>query len=374
MIDEKWLQDIFEKIDKKIEAECERLGDKIPYIPKDGKYVDMADVNLSFWTNGFWGGILWQMYHATKKELYAKTANVLEERLDLAIEQYDMLHHDVGFQWLHTAVANYRLTGNPKSRIRGLHAANLLAGRYNPRGKFINAWNRERSEWMIIDCLMNLPLLYWANLEEAGLVHYTYIAEEHADTTLSKLLRADGSCYHIGEMNPATGEVNKYDRGQGYDESSSWTRGASWAIYGFALNYHYSNKKEYLDAAKKAAHYFIANVMHTGYVPLVDFRQPQDPNIYDTTAGAIAACGMLEIAKHVSEQEKEIYLDAARLIIEAIESKHADWDIDTDGIIGSGTVAYHKRAENETEVPIIYGDYFFIEAILRLKGLNFLIW
>ena len=374
MIDEKWLQEILEKIDKKIEAEALRLGDKIPYIPVDGRYIDMGENRLSFWTNGFWGGILWQLYNVTKKPLYAQTANLLEERLDVALEEYNGLHHDVGFQWLHTAVANYRLTGNKKSRIRGLHAANILAGRYNPRGKFINAWNRERSEWMIIDCLMNLPLLYWANLEEEGLVHYTYIAEEHANTTLEKLLRPDGSTYHIGEMNPATGEVNKYDGGQGYGENSSWTRGASWSIYGFALSYHYSKKQEYLDAAKKAAHYFIANVKRTGYVPLSDFRAPAEPVLFDTTAGTIAACGMLEIAKHVDEYEKEIYIEAATSIIKAIEEKHADWNPDVDGIIGGGTVHYHKKDDNETEVPVIYGDYFFIEAILRLKGEDFLIW
>ena len=159
-----FLQDIYEKLDRKLEAECIRVKDKIPYTTQDGMYrTDMREENLFWWTNGFWAGMLWQMYHATGKEIYRKTAEYSEEALDRALDRFEGLHHDVGFQFLHTAVADWRLTKNPRSRIRGLHAATLLAGRFNGNGNFIRAWNMDRRGWMIIDTMMNLPLLSWAS-------------------------------------------------------------------------------------------------------------------------------------------------------------------------------------------------------------------
>ena len=157
---------IFEKLETKIHAECMRLGERIPYIAEDGAYRnDMRDVKLSWWTNGFWPGILWQMYQCTKDSIYKNAAEHTEQEFDCILENFEALHHDVGFLFLHTAVADYRITGNPKSRVRGLHAANILAGRFNPSGNFIRAWNDDKTGWMIVDCLMNVPLLYWAEKE-----------------------------------------------------------------------------------------------------------------------------------------------------------------------------------------------------------------
>ena len=368
-----WSEEILRKIDQKIEAQCGRLDGIIPYISENGRYTDVGEENLSWWTNGFWGGILWQLYHATGKDIYRNHAQALEVRLDQALEDYENLHHDVGFQWLHTAVANYRLTGNERSKVRGMHAANLLAGRYNPSGKFINAWNAERSGWMIIDCLMNLPLLHWGK-EVAGLPHLAFIAKEHADTTLRVLLRPDGSSHHIGVMDVESGELVKSLTGQGFAPNSSWSRGQAWAIYGFALSHVYTGEQQYLDAAKKVAHYFMGQVSGTDFVPLVDFRAPKKPMNFDTAAGMIATCGMLEISKHVPEHEKDFYFEFALKMIKSMEAKYANWNIDEDSIISHGTVAYHDDDGSGIHVPIIYGDYFFIEAILRLQGKDFLIW
>ena len=192
-----FLQDIYEKLDRKLEAECIRVKDKIPYTTQDGMYrTDMREENLFWWTNGFWAGMLWQMYHATGKEIYRKTAEYSEEALDRALDRFEGLHHDVGFQFLHTAVADWRLTKNPRSRIRGLQAATLLAGRFNGNGNFIRAWNMDRRGWMIIDTMMNLPLLYWAS-EETKDPRFSWIAGKHADTAGRLLMRGDGSCNHI---------------------------------------------------------------------------------------------------------------------------------------------------------------------------------
>jgi unsaturated chondroitin disaccharide hydrolase len=372
-MEQEWAKDIFEKLKTKIKAECIRNEETIPYIPIEGRYNDKAAPDgIYWWTNGFWPGILWQMYNATKDDVYRKTAERVEKRLDEALEGYEGLHHDVGFMWLLSAVANYRLTGNKDSRRRGLHAANLLSGRYNPAGKFIRAWNGNCTGWIIIDCLMNIPLLYWAYSETAD-PRFNIIAMEHAYTAINHLVRPDGSCNHIAVLSPQNGECLEIPSGQGYAPNSSWSRGQSWGLYGFALSYRYTNERKYLDTAKRIAHYVMANFAQNEWLPLVDFRSPPNPVKYDSTAAMISACGLLEIAEHVDEYEKKLYSDAALKLLQSGEKAFADWNIETDGIIGKGTGAYHGN-EHITEVPIIYGDFFFLEAILRLLKKNFQIW
>jgi unsaturated chondroitin disaccharide hydrolase len=368
-----WLDEVWVKLQAKMSAECDRIGDKIPYIPENGLYKeDKSETDIYWWTNGFWPGMLWQMYYATKEEKYKTAAEGVELRLDKALEGFNGLHHDVGFMWLHSAVANYRLTGNEKARTRGLHAANLLAGRYNPRGKFIRAWNHDCIGWTIVDSMMNIPLLYWAS-EQTNDPRFTYIAKDHADTTLVQSVRPDGSCNHIVIMNPENGDFVEAPGGQGYESGSSWSRGQSWALYGYALSYTYTKEERYLAAAKRIAHYFIANVATTDFVPLVDFRAPAEPVFWDTTAGVCAACGMLEIAEAVSEYEKPLYLNAAINILKATDRRFCNWNVDEDSIVANGTASYHGR-NGDFAQPIIYGDYFFIEAVLRLRGQGFMIW
>jgi unsaturated chondroitin disaccharide hydrolase len=371
--DRTWAEGVFEKIERKLEAECSRMGDSIPYIPKHGRYHDLdTPEGIYWWTNGFWPGLLWQMYYAAGNEDFRKSAEAVEKRLDEALEGWEGLHHDVGFMWLHSAVANYRLTGNRNSRRRGLHAANLLAGRYNPPGRFIRAWNRDCTGWIIIDCLMNIPLLYWA-AKELQDPRFAYIARSHADTALKVLARADGSCNHIAVLSPETGECLETPGGQGYAPGSSWSRGQAWAIYGFALSFRHTGQQNYLDAAKKTAHYMISNLALNDWLPPVDFRAPASPVKYDSTAAMIASSGLLEIACHAGEYEKPFYTAAALKILRSGERAFAEWNTETDGIIGKGTGSYHGGPE-DTEVPIIYGDYFFVEAVLRLLGKDFLIW
>ena len=170
---EKWTEELLGKIKHKISAESDRMGDRIPYWTKNGRYEeDYGERDISWWTNGFWCGILWQMYHETVEEKYRRQAEAVEERLDSAFEAFEGLHHDVGFMWLHSAVADYRLTGSAKSRLRGLKAASILAGRFNLVGGFLKAWNPSCVEegedctgWTIVDSMMNIPLLYWASQE-----------------------------------------------------------------------------------------------------------------------------------------------------------------------------------------------------------------
>jgi unsaturated chondroitin disaccharide hydrolase len=367
-----WLKQTFVKIKDKMSAECDRIGDKIPYIAEDGVYKeDKAETDIIWWTNGFWPGMLWQMYHVTGEEKYKIVAEGVETKLDKAFDNYTGLHHDVGFMWLHSAVANYRITGNERSMARGMHAAHLLAGRYNPRGKFIRSWNRDRAGWVIVDSMMNIPLLYWA-ADTIGDPRFTYVAMDHADTLMKYTVRDDGSCNHIIVLDQTNGELLETPGGQGYESGSSWSRGQSWAIYGFALSYHYTKKTEYLATAKKVAHYFMANVEKTENVALVDFRAPKKPVYWDSIAGVCGACGMLEIANNVPELEKDFYIDAALNILKATDKKFCNWDVNYDSIVAMGSGSYFT--EHDRHVPIIYADYFFIEAVLRLLDKDILIW
>lgn len=375
-----WIQSVAENIIEKMSWVSEKSKEKIPYTTVNGIHDSYNDSDkpyrisegLNWWTNGFWGGMMWLMYHETGEERYADIARFSEKALDKSLEDYYGLHHDVGFMWLHTAIADYRITKNEESRKRGLHAANLLAGRFNPIGKFIRAWNdwgdTKNTGWAIIDCMMNLPLLYWA-YDETKDPRFLHTAVIHADTAMEHFIRPDGSCEHIVEFDPVNGGVVTTHPGQGYGKGSSWTRGQSWALYGFTLSYIHTKREEYLNAAKRVAHYFIANIPENGLIP-VDFRQPVSDTWEDSSAAAIAACGLIEISKAVEENEKSLYLNAALKLLRALDEKRCNWTKSCDCIIENSSEAYHTNKH----MSIIYADYFFMEAIFKLKGNDILLW
>lgn len=378
-----WVSDTIKNIENKMELVSEKSKNKIPYTTINGVHDDRSSRDIKFasndginwWCNGFWGGIMWQMYNITGLKHYADIANNSEKKLDQCFFDYSGLHHDVGFMWLPTAVTNFKITENAESRKRGMHAANLLAGRFNTAGNYIRAWNdfndnkSDTRGWTIIDCMFNIPLLYWAS-EESKDPRFKQIAMLHADTVMNTFVRSDGSVKHIVEFDPETGEMIKEYGGQGYAEGSSWTRGQTWGLYGFVISYIHTGKIEYLDTAKKIAHYFIANIPDDGLIP-VDFRQPNQPYYYDDTAAAIASSGLLEIARQVGELEKDMYIKPAVKMLKALVDNHCCWDKENDCILTKCTAAYHST---EHEISIIYGDYFFIEAILKVEGKDIFIW
>lgn len=372
--DAAWAKATVSRLIDRFAAERDRVGSKIPYIAEEGAYKkDMSATpeDLIWWTNGFWPGILWQCFGATGDAAFADVARGVEDKLDGALDRYTGLHHDVGFMWLLSAVADYRLTGNERSQARGLHAAHLLAGRYNPRGKFIRSWNRDRSGWVIVDSMMNIPLLYWAS-DTIGDPRFTYVAEDHADTIMAKTVRDDGSCNHIIVLDPANGDLLETPAGQGYAPGSSWSRGQAWALYGFALSYRHTGEERYLATAKRVASYFASQVALTGDVALLDFRQPAEPVYWDALAGCIAACGMLEIARSCEGTERADWITWAIRILKATDERFCDWDIEHDGVVTMCSGAYWS--EKDRHVPMVYADYYFLEAMLRLVGKDALLW
>ena len=351
-------KEIFDKINKKLERTSLSSYNKLPYTTINGIHDDKNNCP-AFWTNGFWPALMTLMYSATGEKQYFDTAKNAVKMLDKALFTYDGLNHDVGFMWDISSGALYRLNGDAGELNRLMIAANHMMGRYNCCGEFFRAWNDEGTEgWSIIDCMMNLPLLYRAS-EITGDKRFAMAAMKHADKTAMYHVREDGSCRHIVEYNPENGEFVKEHGGQGYGCGSSWTRGQAWGIYGFAMSCRFTKKKEYLDTAMKIARYFAENIGNYGYITPCDFKQPKFPEIVDTTAAACAACGLLELSAHAPELK-----ELAEKMILALYEKHCDLSENNDAILLDGTEAYTRRIH----IPIIYGDYFFTEAVCRLLG------
>lgn len=386
---EDWAVSVAEKIKKKYPEIVRRNKGKIPYTAVNGTFDDLTSNSIGWWTNGFYGGILWQLYHATGQQEYREAAEELENKLDAVLMDYNSMDHDSGFRFLTTAVADYRMTGKAASKNRGLLAAANLAGRFNPQGNYIRAWNDENGNnagWAIIDCMMNLPLLYWA-LEMTNDSRFYHIAVRHANTAMKYFIREDGSARHIVEFDPQKGEFVQDFGGQGYEKGSSWTRGQAWALYGFTLSYIYTGDINYLNTARRVAAYFIANIPDSGLIP-VDFCQPRDLVLEDSSASAIAASGLVLLSQVLSGRQelpggrRNLYTqgapeearateNAAIKLLQALDEKRCNWSSDRDELLEKCTAAYH---DEKHEFPIIYGDYYFIEAVLRLTGEELFIW
>jgi unsaturated chondroitin disaccharide hydrolase len=174
-------------------------------------------------------------------------------------------------------------------------------------------------------------------------------------------------------MDPDTGALLETPAGQGFASGSSWTRGQAWALYGFALSYRHTGEDRYLEASRRIARYFLDEVSRFDFVPPVDFRAPEEPRKLDTSAGMIAAAGLLQLAGLGNDSENEGYHSGAIKMLQAIEAKYCDWNTDTDSIVQMGTAQYHGKLE-EFHVPLIYADYFFIESVYRLRHPDFQIW
>ena len=370
-----WIDSTWEKLLFKLSKTAIKSRDKLPYTTVNGVH-DTAKPEK--WTSGFWGGLMWLMYKETGNEEFRKTAERSEEMLDSALSDYKVLDHDAGFIWHLTAGANYRITGNEKSRNRNFFAAMSLFSRYNVDGEFIRAWNTGTwgnavvDNWSIIDCMMNIPLLYWAS-SELNDDRFKRVGMKHADMACAQHIREDGSINHIVEHNREKCELVKVYAGQGYSETSCWSRGLAWAVYGTVLSYIHTGKKEYLEAAIKTADYYIEKCSGYDFIPPIDFDMPEEPMYTDTTAGVCTACGLIEIAK-VTKNKK--YLEAAIKTLKNTEEKYCNYTDEEDSILQMGSELY-PHSENHLRrihIPIIYGDFFFVEAILKLKGSDFLIW
>lgn len=365
--DPDWMNDAYVESLNKILALNSKIGASFPHVCLDGHY-NCEDA--SFWTSGFWGGLLWLAYRETQNEALRETAECIEEQLNAPLQQFYDIHHDVGFMYLPTAVVNYQWTGNEQSRRTGLIAASHLAGRFNLSGQFIRAWtdrvDPNSTGWAIIDCLMNLPLLFWASREEND-PRFKQIAVAHANTVLKQFVRADWTVPHIVSFDPKTGEKIENLGGQGLGPDSAWSRGQAWAIYGFAIAARETGDHAYVTAAKNIANYFLSHLPEDK-VPYWDFRTAdKDKFVRDSSAAACAASGLLELSQLLEDEtESAFYQKSAVSILKGLYDNYADFSGRQDAILTMGTVSY--PVNRHVNVPIIYGDYYFVEALAKLKG------
>lgn len=372
-----WAEEAWKQSLAKIQRTSARIGDRFPHASVNGEYkLEPA----SWWTAGFWPGLLWLLYRDARDESLRTLAESCERQLDQVVLDYDRLDHDIGFMWTLTSVARYKVLGAERavdSRRRALLAANLLAARFNVQGGYIRAWNpwregEQNAGWAIIDCMMNLPLLHWASAV-TGDPRYRHVAVRHADTALAHFIRPDGSVNHIVIFDPESGAMLETNGGQGVAPDSAWSRGTAWAIYGMALSYAHTGETRYLHGAQRAANFFLASVPDD-LVPPWDFRLPDDvPPYRDSSAAACAACGLLLLGEQLGERQGGLYAQAGAAMLESLYRNYGAFDSETEeGLILHGT-SHYPEGKN-IDVPLIYGDYYFVEGLSRLLGHGALFW
>ncbi len=331
------------------------------------------------WTCGFWPGEIWLAYEHTGDEVFSHAAQILVESFHHRIvDKIEVDHHDMGFLYTPSCTAAWKLVGNSRAREAALLAADQLCTRYQPVGQFIQAWGamgaRENYRY-IIDCLLNLPLLYWAS-EETGNDFYRTIALAHTETTLQHSFREDYSSYHTFFMDPVTGEGVRGETCQGYNAESSWARGQAWAIYGLVLGYQKSGDRALLDLFEPVSEYFLSR-LPADLVPYWDliFTEGDEPR--DSSSSSIIACGFLAASESweaLGKPEKaELYRSLAKKLLKALyDHCRVLPDDDSNGLVYHGT--YSKKSPYNSCTPegvdecVSWGDYYWMEALTRLGG------
>lgn len=320
------------------------------------------------WTNGFWTAMIWLAYDYTGDEKYKKVAKIHCESFYKRLENHFVLdHHDLGFLYTLSTVADYKITADEKSKKNSIWAAEKLLDRYHENGRFIQAWGKkgDANEYrMIIDCLFNLPLLYWAS-EEAGDEKFKVVADNHFETAINILIRDDASTYHTHYFDVETGKPTKGITHQGFADDSSWARGQAWAIYGMPLNFKYNKHEKNIYLYERVLNYFLNRLPEDliCYWDLI-FTE-EDKQFRDSSAAAIVACGILEMDGYIKEHEnKEVYVKAAHGMIRSLINKYTTKDMESNGILKEGVYSWHNsKGINECN---LWGDYFYMEALMRI--------
>lgn len=330
------------------------------------------------WTTGFWTGEIWLAYENAKteeeRERLRRAGQIqVDSFLERIEKRVEVDHHDMGFLYSLSCVAAYKLTGMEKAKKAALLAADNLISRFQPVGEFIQAWGEMGAKdnyRFIIDCLLNLPLLYWAS-EETGEEKYRNIAEKHIHTALANVIREDDSTWHTFFMDPETGKPDHGATCQGYKDGSAWARGQAWGVYGTAVGYRYTKREEYIGYFKRVTRYFLEHLPED-LCPYWDLGFGDgDDEARDSSSAVIAVCGMLEMSKYLGEEDARYYTSAARKLLRQMIVKYSVKDPEkSNGLLLMGTYSkkspYNTCTEAGVNECVIWGDYFYMEALHRL--------
>lgn len=328
-------------------------------------------VSYKDWVSGFWPGILWYVYEYTKDTTWKTRANGFSQTLEpLAFTK--AFDHDLGFQMYCSFGNGLRLTGDTSYKNILLATADTLATLFNPKVGTILSWPRNVEKLgghnTIIDNMINLELLFWAS-KHGGSQRLYDIAVQHANTTMKNHFRPDYTSYHVVVYDTITGQSIKKQTHQGYADSTMWARGQSWAIYGFTMSYRETKNEEYLAFAQQVADVYLKNLPEDG-VPYWDFNAPDIPNApKDASAAAITASALLELSTFLTDTTKaQGYRQQAEAMLASLSSdKYQSRNANSAFLLHS---TGHKPNGGEIDASIIYADYYYIEALLRLKKLQ----
>lgn len=340
-------------------------------IPKtyDPKTNKREDSQSSWWCSGFYPGTLFYLYEETKDQtLYNEATRVLKL---LEKEQYNKTTHDLGFMMYCSFGNAYRL--NPTTEYKNilLNSARSLSSRFNPKVGCIKSWDSKPSEYfVIIDNMMNLELLFWAT-RVSGDSSFYKIAVTHANTTMKNHFRPDYSSYHVVEYNPETGAVVRKRTAQGAADESAWARGQAWGLYGYTLMYRETKDKMYLNQAEHIANFIINHPnLPADIIPYWDFNAPGIPNaLRDASAASIIASALLELSSYADKANARNYKSVAETMIRSLSSPPYKATAGSNG----GFIIQHgvgnMPAKTEIDVPLTYGDYYYVEALKRYRNM-----
>lgn len=322
------------------------------------------------WTSGFFPGELWYLYEYTQNDFWKKKARKHTEMLER--EQFNGGTHDMGFKMYCSYGNGYRLTQDVRYKKILLQSAQTLATRFKPQAGIIRSWDHNRNKWqcpVIIDNLMNLELLFWATRESGDSTYYN-IAVAHARTTLKNHFRPDNSSYHVVDYDTISGEVLKKNTHQGFSHKSAWARGQAWALYGYTMCYRETHLPEFLAQAQCVEEFVFTHPnMPKDNIPYWDFDAsgiPYEPR--DVSAAAIMASALYELSLYVPERAKAYKKRADQILSTLTADYRATLHQDNGFLLLHSTGTKPKNIE--VDVPIVYADYYFVEALLRKDRLE----
>jgi len=373
--------DALNNVIRKVDALVPQFGLRNPRISHTGSYHYQFCIPDE-WVASFWPGQLWLAYSITGQDHYKNSARLRRPYFQRVLEHPEWHDHDLGFLFTLTCVADYKLTGDEQSRAMALRAADFLAARWRHPLPFVMCWNpmrRDDDEFaarktgtLNIDSMQGMALLYWA-AKETGQSSFADIADLHLDTCSKYLIRDDHSSYHCFEFDPRTGDPIEGYTHQGYADDSCWSRGQAWGIHGFAQSYLHTGNAAYRDMAAGMADYVSGKLPDDG-VPLWDYNLPGDKHPYrDTSAASVTAAGLYTLAQCYGRNEQgRKYTDLADKMLLGLAKNYDITSVDdAQGLLKEGA-AFVELGRADNMLP--YGDYYYMEALMRAVGHSEFFW
>lgn len=368
--DKEYIELAISKVIKKVDIMMENFGEKFPFSSStNGKYELIENIE---WTTSFWTGMLWLAYEHTGENKYRELAekHIISFKERIERKGTDVQHHDLGFLYTLSCVAGYKLVGSELGRSAAIEAAEYLITRYHEKAGIIQAWgdlnDPTQQGRMIIDCNLNLPLLYWAS-EVTKDDKYKNIAYKHVKNAQKYIIREDSSTFHTFYIDIQDGTPKYGKTHQGAADDSCWARGQAWGVYGFPLSYKYTEDASLLETTKKLTNYFLNRLPDdlVCYWDLIFTDGSKEPR--DSSSCAIVVCGLLEMIKYlpVTDPEREAYTDVVFSIMRSLNKKYVSEDNSQDGVLLHSTYALPQNIGIDEFCS--WGDYYYFEALIRMK-------